>query len=122
MSINVSSDDRELMRRVREAVPAYLLSGAAVYAGTSALEAGERFAAGDVDVTAPWPALVVFVDPHPEANWGHACLYLLLRRDGSDHRQAAAALPPFLKPDQPPFRLLWKADAVPDWAVAGKAG
>ncbi|MBP6797397.1 MAG: hypothetical protein KA124_04825 [Luteimonas sp.] len=115
-------DDRELMRRVREAVPADRLSGAAVYAGTSALEAGERFAAGDVDVTAPWPACAVFVDPHPEANWGHDCLYLLLRRDGNDHLQAAATLPPFLKPDQPRFRLLWKAAAVPDWAIAGETG
>lgn len=118
----MSGDDRELMRRVREAVPAGLLSGAAVYAGASTLDAGERFAAGDVDVIAPWPARAVFVDLHPHANWGHPCLYLFLRRDGHDRLQAEATLPPFLKPGQPRFRLLWKADAVPDWAISGETG
>ncbi|HRP71406.1 MAG TPA: hypothetical protein PK743_02075 [Luteimonas sp.] len=117
----MSIDDQELMRRVREAVPADRLSGAIVYGGVSPLEAGARFAAGDVDLIAPWPALVVFVDPHPQANWGHDCLYLLMRRDGREHLQAPASLPPFLKQDQPRFRLLWKAATVPDWAIANGA-
>jgi hypothetical protein len=72
---------------------------------------------GDALVEVPWDAHIVFVDLEPRANWGHACCYLAIRRDGDEVIQVAAQMPPFLKGKTSTFRLLWRGPLAPEWAV-----
>ena len=112
---------QRILDRVRDSLGADQLPGAIVYLDRSPIGAGERIQLGDALIEAPWDAYVVFVDLEPGANWGHACSYLAIRRDGDDAVQVAAQMPPFLKGGTSTFRLLWRGPLAPEWAVATNA-
>jgi hypothetical protein len=61
---------------------------------------------------------VVFIDKQPQANWGHACRYLLIGLEDGTVESIEAQFPPFLRGIPKTLRLIWKGEAVPDWAVA----
>lgn len=91
----------------------------AVYLGRRELAAGSTITIDRAEVQVPWDALLAFVDLQPTANWGHPCRYLLVARDSGEIRAIAAAFPPFRSGTKSAFELLWRGEAVPDWAIAG---
>ncbi|HEV3457568.1 MAG TPA: hypothetical protein VHG32_13480 [Thermoanaerobaculia bacterium] len=72
------------------------------------------------EVEVPWPALLAFIDLQPAANWGHPCRYLLVARDSGEIRTVEAAFPPFRRGAVDDWELIWRGEAVPDWAIAGR--
>jgi hypothetical protein len=70
-------------------------------------EAGEQIGPPTQRVTLDEPALVVFADDDPLANWGHACRYLLYHPDtGALQREIPARLPSGkLEPFHMPLQL-----------------
>lgn len=65
-----------------------------------------------------WEGFVAFVDAAPLANWGHPCRYLIVRRETVEIISINAQFPPFLRGASPTLRVIWKAESVPEWAVA----
>jgi hypothetical protein len=78
-------------------------------------------AAIEVD-KAPLPlrhrSALAFVDREPEVNWGHSCRYLLISLEGEEIQSIEAQFPPFLRGVPGTLRVIWKGEAVPEWAVA----
>jgi hypothetical protein len=70
------------------------------------------------EIALPGNTVAVFVDKTPQANWGHACRYLLINREDGKVESIDAQFPPFLHGVPKTLRVVWKGEAVPDWAVA----
>jgi hypothetical protein len=79
--------------------------------------AAGRWRVGDATLPLSGAPTLVFVDLEPQANWGHRCCWLLLPAGDSPAQRIDATMPPFLKLDAPPVRLLWRGSAAPEWAV-----
>jgi hypothetical protein len=110
--------ERRVLDKVRDALGAERLEQSIVYLDHDLKQTAERVTAGDVVIDLPWDAHIAFVDLEPMANWGHACSYLAIRREGGDVLEFAARMPPFLKAGASAFRLLWRGSQAPEWAVA----
>jgi hypothetical protein len=109
---------QRILDKVRGSLGADRLLGTIVYLDWNPIRAGERVQLGDALIEVPWDAHITFVDLEPKANWGHACCYLAIRRDGDEVIHVAAHMPPFLKAETSTFRLLWRGPLAPEWAVA----
>lgn len=92
--------------------------GAAVYLDEVEVAPGSTLKIDHNEVPLRRASAVVFIDKQPQANWGHACRYLLIDlRDGTVE-SIEAQFPPFLRGVPKTLRLIWKGDTVPDWAIA----
>ena len=70
------------------------------------------------EICMPRPAVIAFVDLDPMANWAHDCRYLLVNPETGELQSIDAHLPPFLRGVSDTLRVIWKAEAVPRWALA----
>src|SRR5688572_8586001 len=64
-----------------------------VYVSAGVVATGEELFAGRDQIDVHVPSYVVFVDLEPRANWGHACLFLLVGPDG-DVTRVGTRFPP----------------------------
>ena len=64
------------------------------------------------------PSALAFVDREPGVNWGHSCRYLLISLESDEIQSIEAQFPPFLRGVPGTLRVVWKGEAVPEWAVA----
>lgn len=95
------------------------LAGGVAYYALEHVAAGAPLGAPGLDATAPFEALLGFIDREPLANWGHACRYLLVDREtGKEVASIEAQLPPFGPAATRQWRVAYKAPSVPDAAVA----
>jgi hypothetical protein len=90
----------------------------AVYLDENEIPAGAELALDTHKVISTGPSALVFVDPTPAVNWGHACRYLLVDRQSREVQSIPAQFPPFLRVASPTLRLIWKGENAPDWALA----
>ena len=112
--------EKELLRKLAAILGLELLEKVNIYLNGDLIPAGSSVPAGGGFIVMPWDGHVLFVDLEPRANWGHACSYLAVRRDGDDFIELKAHMPPFLKADEPnSFRLLWRGPMAPEWTVNG---
>lgn len=70
------------------------------------------------EIRMPWPAVIAFIDLEPMANWAHDCRYMLVNPETGELRSIDARFPPFLRGASDTLRVIWKAEAVPRWALA----
>jgi len=91
---------------------------AVAYYATSPVPAGARLAIPRADITAPWDALLGFIDREPAANWGHACRYVLINRETGEVLSIEARLPPFAGEAPGRWRVAHKPDSIPDTMLA----
>lgn len=95
------------------------LARAIVYVEETPLAAGTQVRMGDIELSVPWPALMLFADLEPAANWGHACRYWFMNLETAECREMNARFPPFLKGGvSPTLRVAWQGPNAPAWAVA----
>jgi hypothetical protein len=92
--------------------------GAAVYLDEVEVAPGSTLKIDHNEVPVRRPSAVVFIDKQPQANWGHACRYLLIDLEDGTVESIEAQFPPFLRGVPKTLRLIWKGDTVPDWAIA----
>ncbi len=90
----------------------------AVYLDEAEVKAGSTVEIDRKLVQVRFDTVVVFVDMEPQANWGHACRYLLVDRESGATESISASYPPFLTRAPKTLRLIWKGEDVPDWALA----
>jgi hypothetical protein len=93
-------------------------SRAVVYVDDRVLEPGEEVEVDGGRVRVDAPTVVAFADLEPGVNWGHRCRYLLVDQASGDVRALDAQFPPFLRGTPPGLRVAYRAESVPDWAVA----
>jgi len=65
----------------------------------------------------PWPALLIFIDGDPRANWGHPCRYVLINRNTGETRLVEARFPPMSRASSKYWRIAYRAPGVPDAAL-----
>src|SRR5882757_7043075 len=80
----------------------------AVYLDESEIPAGAELALDTHKFISTGPSALVFVDPTPAVNWGHACRYLLVDRQSREVKSIPAQFPPFLHGASPTLRLIWR--------------
>jgi hypothetical protein len=72
-----------------------------------------------IETRAAFDAYLAFVDREPMANWSHSCRYLLIDQGtGKEVVSIEGQLPPFTPDNQGRWVLAYKAESVPDSAVA----
>jgi hypothetical protein len=82
------------------------------------VESGAKLAFPHVNFEAPWDAELVFIDQQPLANWGHPCRYLLVNLSNRETVSFASRFPPFQPESRNLWRVLYRASAIPDSAIA----
>lgn len=90
----------------------------AVYLDEVEIGAGSTLKIDHNEIPVRRPSAVVFIDKEPQANWGHACRYLLVGLEDGTVESIEAQFPPFLRGVPKTLRLIWKGEAVPEWAIA----
>jgi hypothetical protein len=90
----------------------------ATYLDEVELAPGSTLKIDQKEIPIPRASAVVFVDKEPQVNWGHACRYLLVDLEDGHVASIPAQFPPFLRQVPKTLRLIWKGEAVPDWAIA----
>ena len=93
-------------------------AGAVVYAFADPIPPGTELQFPRIDLSAPWEALLAFVDREPSANWGHYCRYLLLNRATGEVLSREARFPPFGREDLHRWRVVYRAPDVPGALLA----
>jgi hypothetical protein len=89
-----------------------------VYLDERVLSTGTAVEIDGKEIRMPWPAVIAFIDLQPEANWAHDCRYLLVNSETGELQSIDARFPPFLRGASDTLRVIWKAEAVPRWALA----
>ena len=92
-----------------------------VYLDTEELPTGSTIEIDGREVRLPWKGVLVFIDMEPQANWGHACRYLLFDLASGEMLSFEAQFPPYLRGPSETLTLLWKGASAPVWAVATHA-
>jgi hypothetical protein len=113
-----SSFADSVARMLDELTPAER-EGAVAYLVAEPIEKEARLALPGVEIVTRARSLLAFVDQDPAANWGHPARYILVACD--DRAPAIsipARLPPFGQKGGLPWRVAYRAPAVPHWAVA----
>jgi hypothetical protein len=88
-----------------------------IYLDTKELPAGSTIEIAEREVRLPWQGVLAFIDLEPQANWGHACRYLLFDRASGEMLSFEAQFPPYLRGPSETLTLLWKGPSAPEWAV-----
>ena len=113
----MTREEQRILDQVRAQLAPQESNRAVVYLDDTPRHAGDRVAVADAVIEAPWDARIAFVDLEPGVNWGHACRYLAVRREGEGVVAVPARMPPFLKAGATKFRFLWRGPDAPEWAV-----
>lgn len=79
---------------------------------------GTRFSFPHLKFEAPWDAQLIFIDQDPLANWGHPCRYVLVNPSNLETLSFEARFPPFQPESKKLWRVLYRASAIPDSAIA----
>ena len=110
----------ELVARLVEELDDAERAGGVAYVREEPVAAGGVLDVPKLDATAPFDALLGFVDREPTANWSHSCRYLLVDLEtGREVVSIEARLPPFTPADaNRHWRVAYRAPSVPDAAVA----
>lgn len=112
------ADDQIVDKLVESLDDAERARGVAYYA-KEPLMRGASLQVPRIDATAPFDAMLGFVDRDPTANWGHSCRYVLIDREtGEGVVSIEAQLPPFTARNDRRWVLAYRAPSVPDFAVA----
>ena len=111
-------DTDQLLERLLADLDAQEKAGAVVYYSEQPVEAGAPLAAPGLSLVAPFAALLGFVDREPAANWGHSSRYVFVNRDTGEVTSSESRLPPFGPSAPLQWRVAYKAESVPDAAVA----
>jgi hypothetical protein len=114
----VPLSDNELLKVLLAQLDEHELLGGVAYYATSPLLAGAKVSVPRVEITAPWDALLGFVDREPAANWGHSCRYVLINRDTGEALSIEGRFPPFAGDARRGWRVAHKAESVPDALLA----
>jgi hypothetical protein len=61
--------------------------------------------------------IVVFVDDEPGKNWAHDCHYLFFDVQTGEVKEIPERFPPSLNDIPGTFRLIWKPEGIPSWAL-----
>lgn len=61
---------------------------------------------------------LAFIDRQPTANWGHSARYILVSLESGIIQSFEARLPPFQARGDFQWKLVYKAESVPDEAIA----
>jgi hypothetical protein len=93
-------------------------SRAVVYMSDRVLEPGEAVEIDGRRVQIDAPTVVAFVDLEPGVNWGHRCRYLLVDPESGSVRGVEAQFPPFMRGMPEDLKVVYRAESVPEWAVA----
>jgi hypothetical protein len=88
------------------------------YAAEALITAGTCLRFPGVEIEVKGDSHLAFIDREPAANWGHAARYVLVACEGSEVRSFEARLPPFQIEGGLQWRMVYKAHAAPDAAVA----
>jgi hypothetical protein len=108
--------------QVREALLSHLSAAernsAVAYCLTQSVSGGTRFSFPQLNFEAPWDAALIFIDQQPLANWGHPCRYVLLNPGTHETISFQARFPPFQPETKNLWRVLYRASAIPDSAIA----
>lgn len=92
--------DRVLAHATRS-LPTQRVEKTNLYLDEKVFEKGAIIGPPRQKIVAEIPTILVFADDEPQANFGHACRYLLYDANtGELHREIKAQLPPFM-PEQP---------------------
>jgi hypothetical protein len=113
----MASDERVREVLLPQLTPAERTSAVA-YWRTQPVPGGTRFSFPHLNFEAPWDAALVFIDQQPLANWGHPCRYLLINPSNGETLSFAARFPPFQPENKNLWRVLYRASAIPDSAIA----
>jgi hypothetical protein len=108
----------QLLERLQADLDPRERSAGVVYYAPQPLAEGAPLEAPGVEVTAPFDALVGFVDREPAANWSHSSRYVFVNRETGEVVSIESQLPPFGPAAQLRWRVAYKAPSVPDSAVA----
>jgi hypothetical protein len=108
----------EVAQRALKALSDQERRSAAVYLDERELPPGSTLKVDQKEIPVRRASAVAFVDQDPQANWGHACRYLLIALESGDVESIDAQFPPFLRGVPQTLRLIWKGDIVPEWAIA----
>jgi hypothetical protein len=113
----------ELVARLVEELDEAERAGGVAYFLEEPIAAGAPLNVPRLNVTAPFEALLGFVDREPSANWSHSSRYLLIDREtGKEVVSIEARLPPFMPADENrQWRVAYKAPSVPGAAVASSS-
>lgn len=90
-----------------------------VYLDEQVLPAGSAIRVGAKEIERDWPAVMAFVDLEPEFNWAHACRYLLVHAETGEIESIDARMPPYLRKPPSTFKVIWRSESAPFWAVLG---
>jgi hypothetical protein len=90
---------------------------AVVYLALTPVAAGTKLVIHHLSIDVPWKAALVFIDQEPTANWSHACRYLLFNPITEAICTYAAQIPPFHSAYSDRWQAIYRAPAVPDWAI-----
>lgn len=105
---------RETAQRVVSLLTPAEREHAIVYANLRPLAAGEVVKLGPEHFESPFPAIAVFIDQDPTANWTHACRLVLMDTEGDRVYSSPGHFPPLSKDSPGDWRLAYKAPSVPD--------
>ena len=78
---------------------------------------GTEFAVGKNRCRMDSDTIMVFVDEEPGKNWGHSCRYLFFNVNSGEVSEIPEQFPPSLTKIPETFKVIWKPDEVPDWAL-----
>jgi hypothetical protein len=90
-----------------------------VYLDERVLPACAAIRVSGEEIRRSWPAVLAFIDLEPEANWSHACRYLLVHAETGEIESLDARMPPFLRQPPPTFKVIWRPETIPHWVVLG---
>lgn len=113
----MSGDEQNRSVLLSHLTPAERESAVAYYL-VEHVPSGAKLSVPHLEITAPWDALVFFIDQQPLANWGHACRYLLINQSSKQTVSFEARFPPFQKENRGLWRVIYRAPAIPDSAIA----
>jgi hypothetical protein len=116
-SVKKMTWDEVAQRALKELTEDERHSGA-VYVDERELASGSTLKLDGKEIRLRGKTAVAFVDRTPQANWGHACRYLLVNLEDRGVESVEAQFPPFLREVPKTLRVVWKGEAVPEWAIA----
>lgn len=90
-----------------------------VYLDERILPACAAIRVGSEEISRNWPAVLAFVDLEPQSNWSHHCRYLLVHAETGESESLDARMPPYLREPPPTFKVIWRPETVPQWAILG---
>jgi hypothetical protein len=89
----------------------------AVYAADQPVASGATLRFAQTTFTAPWDAVLAFVDRDPMANWGHSCRYILIHPETGEVQSVEARTPPFVEKGFT-WRVVYKSASIPEAVLA----